>query len=333
LSDSSGPVAWFVGILVCIGLVVGVICLIGWISAFESTGPGEVCVVQEGGPFDGRSVKEVRQGGEGVQNIGIWNSQNCFPSTQRNYIISADPSEADSKKIDFVEVPTRDATNVRVEGQALFRLNTDPAVMKDFYRKYGVRTFDGKHPYEGDDGWRNFLSVQFRPVLDNALREAIGDFRCVELNNTCQYVQNAQEALKGNVKEVNNSQNLANAQRQIEQTLQRDLNTTLGGPFFEDVRFRLRGVKFAPQVQHQITAAQTKATQVATQKLEADRQVAEAEGQRKVAAQNAAAIRIKAKGYRSNPAQARIDAIRAFCGSGGCHPQVIGNNVLNNLGR
>jgi hypothetical protein len=30
------------------------------------------------------------------------------------------------------------------------------------------------HPFDGADGWRAFLAVQFRPVLDNALREAIG---------------------------------------------------------------------------------------------------------------------------------------------------------------
>ncbi|MGI8593746.1 MAG: hypothetical protein ACR2ML_05170, partial [Solirubrobacteraceae bacterium] len=123
------------------------------------------------GPFDGRSVSEVRQGGEGIKNIGMFNSQRCFPSTERNYIVSSDPSEGDRKSVDFVEVPTLDAVNVRIEGQALFRLNTDPATLSTFYRKFGVRTFDGLHPYQGDDGWRSFLAIQFRPVLDNALRE------------------------------------------------------------------------------------------------------------------------------------------------------------------
>jgi hypothetical protein len=81
--------------------------------------PGEVCVVQEGGPLDGRGVADVRQPGEGVSNIGIFNKQRCFPPTERTYIISSRANEADSKTVDFVEVPTADAVAVRIEGQAL----------------------------------------------------------------------------------------------------------------------------------------------------------------------------------------------------------------------
>jgi regulator of protease activity HflC (stomatin/prohibitin superfamily) len=315
---------------IVVGLVL-VVSLFGWIAAFNGTDPGAVCVVQQGGPLDGRGVKEVRQGGEGVQNIGIWNHQRCFPATQRNYIVSAKPGESDAGAVDFVEVPTLDAVNVRVEGQALFRLNTDPTVVKDFYRRYGVRTFNGKHPYDGDDGWTNFLAIQFRPVLDNALREAIGSFRCTELNNTCQYVTNANEAVKGNVKAVANAQNISQAQTRIQQQLQEDLNSTLGGRYFENIRFRLRGVTFENRVQNQISAAQAKRTEVATQQLEANRQVAEAEGQRRVAEQQAAAIRIKARSYKQNPAQADIDKIKAFCGSDGCNPQTIAGDFLSQL--
>jgi hypothetical protein len=66
---------------------------------------------------------------------------------------------------------------VRIEGHALFRLTTEPVAIASFYRRYGVRTFDGLHPYDGDDGWQSFLAIPLRPVLDNALREAIGRYR------------------------------------------------------------------------------------------------------------------------------------------------------------
>ena len=62
-------------------------------------------------------------------------------------------------------------------------------MLGDFYRKFGVRTFNGLHPYEGDDGWSAFLDQQFRPVLDNALREEIGRYNCAELNASCSLVQ------------------------------------------------------------------------------------------------------------------------------------------------
>jgi regulator of protease activity HflC (stomatin/prohibitin superfamily) len=329
------PTARKIGLLAGAGVLalIGLVVLGGWLFAFKGVPPGEVCVIQEGGPFDGRQVKNVRQPGSGVANIGIWNSQRCFPSTERNYIISANPGEGDRGNVDFVEVPTLDAVNVRIEGQALFRLTTDPAALKSFYTKFGVRTFDGLHPYESDQGWSNFLAIQVRPVIDNALREAIGQYRCVQLNNTCQYVQNPDQAVTGDVQEVNNSQQLAKAQVTIERTLSQDLNSTLGGPFFTNIRFRLRGIKLEPQVQREVTSAQAKRARVAAARLDALANLERARGRRRVASEDALAIRIKAKSYRSNPAQAQIDKIKAFCGDDGCDPQAVGGDFLNQIAK
>lgn len=332
------------------GIVVGIIALIAVfpifnaLTKFKGTDPGSVCVVQQGGWFDGRDIEKVRQPSEGVSFIGLYNSQRCFPATERNYIISATSGEGDKGGVDTVKVPTSDAVDAYIEGQALFRLNTNEKVIKDFYKKFGVRTFDGKHPYEGDEGWRNFLAIQFRPVLDNALREAIGKYRCVELNNTCQYVQNAEKAVGGKIQPVNNGQNLDKAQQSIAEALQRDLNSTLGGPFFENIRFRLRGVKFAPRVQEEIENAQAKRTAVASAKLEADRKVQEAIGNRRQAVekatgerlsaqQQAAAIRATNSAYRGNPSKARIDAITALCGDNGCPVSAVGTNLNSIVGK
>jgi regulator of protease activity HflC (stomatin/prohibitin superfamily) len=319
VSEGGGWLA--AGVVLLLGAVVAFVVFIGFLGSFKGTDPGVACVIQEGGPFDGRSVSEVRQGGEGVKSIGIWNKQRCVPSTQRNYIISADPNESDSKSVDFVEVPTKDAVNVRVEGQALFQVNTTPNTLKDFYKKYGVRTFGGKHLYEGDSGWNNFLSIQIRPIIDNALREAVGNFNCTELNNTCQYVQNANAAVKNGAKAVDNNQNLAQAQTQIETTLQRDLNSTLGGNYFENIRFRLRGVKFPQGVTDQIAKAQAARTGAATATLDGQKRVAKAQADTSVARQRAIQRRLAAQStanvYKNNPAQARIDTIKALCGTDG----------------
>lgn len=311
-----------------VAALIGVVLMLNWITAFKAVGPGQVCVVQEGGPFDGRDVAEVRQAASGIKNVGIFNKQHCFPSTERNYIISARAQEADAKTVDFVEVPTADAVVVRIEGQALFRLNTDSQAVSDLYRKFGVRTFDGLHPYDGDAGWINFLAIQFRPILDNALREAIGQYRCVQLNNTCQYVQNAEEAVQGKVEEINTGQTLAEAQETIAKTLEADLENTLGGKYFEGVKFRLRGVSFDPEVQQKITAAQAARTELATAKLEAQRRVEQAVGDRRVAEQKSLAIRATQNAYRGNPAQARIDAIKSLPSG----LQAIGGNISNIVG-
>lgn len=309
------------------------------LTSFKGTSPGDICVVKEGGPLDGRSIKEVRQGGEGPKFIGPFNKQHCFPATVRFYTISANADESDSGAIDQVVVPTLDAVNVNIEGQALFRLNTDPELIKQFYLKYGIRDYDGKKPYEGTDGWRNFLKYQFRPILENSLREAVGGFNCVGLNNTCQYILNAEKAVGGEIKTIDTRQNLNKAQDEIEGDLNQALISTLGDKYFDNVRFRLRGVKFDEKVQEQINAAQAKRTEVAKTKLEAQRVVQEAIGRRKVAEQDARAIRIKANSYKKNKAQADIDRLKALCGvkeddkPKGCENlQVLGGNVTKLIG-
>ena len=284
------------------------------LSSFKAVAPSDVCVVQEGGPLDGRGISEVRQPSGGVSFIGLFNTQHCFPATQRNYVISPDRAHREQgDTLDFFETPTSDAVQVRIEGQALFSFNTDPSVVETFYTRYGVRTFDGLHPYEGSEGWSAFLSVQFRPVLDNALREAIGKYRCVELNNTCAYVQESAAVVTGKV-DVNrdNSQNLSKVQAEIGATLEADLNATLGGPFFERVQFRLVQVRFDEQVQTSITEATAARADVATKRLQAQQRVEVAIGERRAAQQKARAIRATRRAYRENPAQARIDGIRAL---------------------
>ena len=317
-----------VALAVAIGLGVLIFAIIS-LSGFKSVPPGEICVVQEGGPLDGRGVKEIRQPSSGVKFIGTFNSQRCFPATERNYVLSADPQQSDSEAIDFFETPTRDAVQVRIEGQALFRLSTEEDAVEQFYRRFGVRTFNGIHPYDGNEGWVAFLNVQFRPILENALREAIGQYRCVELNNTCAYVQDAERAAEGDVDDADNVQNLAEVQAKIAETLQRDLDDTLGGNFFEGIRFRLVQVRFDPELQQSIVAATAARADVATKRLEAQQRVETAIGDRRVAEQKSRAIRATRDAYRGNPAQARIDAIKSLPQE----LQALGGDVNSIVGR
>jgi regulator of protease activity HflC (stomatin/prohibitin superfamily) len=313
------------------GATVLVIVAISVLASFKAVAPSDVCVVQEGGPLDGRGIAEVRQPSGGVKFIGLFNSQHCFPATQRNYVISPDRAHREQGvTLDFFETPTSDAVQVRIEGQALFRFNTEPETVKSFYTKYGVRTFDGAHPYDGRDGWARFLAVQFRPVLDNALREAIGRYRCVQLNNTCAYVQDSANAATGKVDVTrDNSQNLSKVQDEIGSTLEADLASTLGGTYFQDVQFRLVQVRFDERVQQSITSATAARADVATKRLQAQQRVETAIGERRAAEQKARAIRSTRRAYRENPSQARIDAIRALPEG----LQALGGNLSSIVGR
>ena len=279
------------------GVIAGVIVLvlaINAIGSFKAVGPGEVCVVQEGGPFDGRGVKEVRQPSSGISNIGMFNHQRCFPATTRNYLISADATGGDRQGVDVFHAPTKDSVLVGVEGQALFTLNTDAAVIEDFYRRFGVRTFSGLHPYDGDDGWSAFLDVQFRPVLDNALREELGKNRCAALNAAC-------AVIKGGDDVKDTDQNIVQVQTGVERTLAADLNDTLGGPYFQNVRFRLQQIRLPAQLEEAIAKANSARANVETQRLNAE-----------AASNQARAARRLAKAYRSNPYAGLIEFAKSL---------------------
>jgi hypothetical protein len=318
-----------------LGGLLGAIVLIASLTSFKSVDQGHVCVVVDGGPLDDRKVSKVRQPGSGVSTVGIFNHQRCFPANERHYTLSANPAEADSKIVDVVKVPTKDAVEVYVEGQFRFTLNTDEETLKDFYRRYGSRTFGGVHPYDGDAGWEAFLAQAFRQPTLTATREAVGRYRCVELRNTCQYVTNAQAAVSGRVREVETGQNLEKVAEEIGRTTAIQVNTFLSGScsrpdgpdanstpdvgpcqtYFENVRFTLGQPHFEDSVERSVTAAQTAGADAATARLQAQKKVEEARGRRRVAEEDAAAIRRTGSAYRQNPVKGRIDLAEAICGT------------------
>ena len=320
MSEGAG---WLAGTVAVIALIFIVVAGGAWLFSIKGTDPGEICMVREGGPFDGRDFKEVREPGSGPKPIGAWNHQECLPLTERdsNDVLEDDPS-----------FPTKDSVAVIVDGQALFTLTADEKLITEFARKFGRRKWGGESIYD-DEGWRNFLRERFQPVLFDTLRQTVGKYDCIQLNNLCQYIQNVEAVEKGEVKKVDNTQNLADAANEIEKNLTVALNEAFGGDYFEDVRYQNLRIRFEEGQETTIRAAQTKRTEVATARLEAQKALETARGERRVAREQNKAIREKARGYRLNPAQARIDLIEKLCGTEGCSQlQVLGGNALTVLG-
>jgi hypothetical protein len=330
MKATAGFVAGIVGIIVVLFLIVGGAA---WLFSFKGTDSGEACVIRQGGPFDGRDITEVRQPGSGAKPIGAFNKQDCYSITERDWVLSSNPNETDNDDVDQISVSTADAVQVFPEGQALFRLTSDPVLLRRFVRAYGRRKWDGKE-LSSDEGWKNFLRIRFRPVLTDALRQSIGANNCTDLNNLCQYIQSADSAVRGRVKSINNTQNLAEVQAEITRQLIIGLRANLGDEYLEGVRFQNLKIGFAPEVNTQITAAQTKRTEVANAALDAQRARVAAEGVTAVRRETAKQIALTARSYERNPYQARIDYVKALCGDAGCQNlQVLGGggDVITNL--
>jgi regulator of protease activity HflC (stomatin/prohibitin superfamily) len=304
-----------------IGLVaiVLLVLLIGWISGFDKTSGGEIAVVRNGGMFDNHKVRQVVEPASGLVYTGMWSDIHKYPAQQRFYTISANPNEGDAGTVDVVHVPTSDGVFVGIEGTLYFTLNSNTAgcqgsnssnlqrrhpacVIAEFDNRFGTRTFGGYHPYEGEAGWDNFLNQVIRPVIDNNLREQIGNFPCQELISSCALVQN-----QGNVRDVSaaqgkkNNANIIAIQNAINTSLRADLHSELGGEYLTGLRFILRGVTLPPQVQDAVDDAQA-----------AFGAVSLSEAHVKQAALDAKANRIRQSGYRGCPACAKIDQLKAI---------------------
>ena len=336
--DSPGVVGYVVGFVVLVAVVFAVIGGGAWLFSFKGTDSGEVCVVREGGPFDGRDITEVRQPGSGPKPIGAFNHQDCLPTTERdsNDVIEDQDKDADGKQLPTF--PTADRVQVIADGQVLFSLTTDEQKIKSFYKKYGRRKWDGKE-IGTEEGWLNFLQQRLQPVILDATRETIGQYQCVQLNNLCEYVQNPETVGKGGKGDTNNTQNLAEAQRKLADSIKAKIVASFGTDHpFENIRVQNLRIRFEDKVNDRITEAQTLRTEAANAKLEADRKTAEARGEANKRVEEARGLRRAAKeqarANRLNPNQPVIDRIRAFCGADGCDPQVFGSgNVISQLGK
>lgn len=292
-----------VGSATVLGLVVGIPVIVGTLSAWDSTNAGQVAVVRNGGPFSNSNIRLVIQPASSLKWTGVWTSTHKYPATQRFYTITSAPGKGDRAGVDVVQTPSSDGVEMGIEGTLYFSLNLDPKIVKDFDNKFGTRTFTGadgktRHAYDGDGGWSDFLDQIIRPVIDNDLRQQVGDFRCAELVSSCALVQNTANAA---ATAGNNNANIAKVQDAINSSMATDLKNTLGDDFLTNIRFNLVKVTLPPNVQDAVNKAQAAYAQVS----ETQAQVAQAKAL-------ADANKAKQDGYNACPVCGQIDLLKSL---------------------
>jgi regulator of protease activity HflC (stomatin/prohibitin superfamily) len=295
-----------------IGLLVIILLLVA-LSSLARTGPNEVGVVYNGGPLDKKTQRQLIPPASGLTWTG-WLSQDprLYPSegSPRRYIITSTPGRGDRVGVDDLRVPTADGIDVGLEAKISFTTGftgqSDDKLVKEFDARFGNRTYPvpgqtGRlHPWEGDEGFGAFLDTEFRPVLDNALRETIGRFRCDELVSSCALLSNKGGALDQKSGAATNA-NLVAVQKAIGDALNDDLSSNLGGSYFKNVQVVVSAVRLPDRVQTAVNDAQAQFAEV--NKANADLQKAR--------------IRKKVNdalgaSYRNCPACAEIDALKSI---------------------
>jgi regulator of protease activity HflC (stomatin/prohibitin superfamily) len=275
------------------------LALMALLAAFAVSGarvarqsPGYVGVVRNGGPLDNRNIRQILMPGQRLTWIGLFSEAPheypSFRALRQLRITSTTPADA-------VSVPTRDGVQVGVEGVAYYRFvgESDLDLLRRFDLSVGTRRFDGRYPWQDDDGFAAMADAVVRPVLVNNLRREVGSFPCAELVASCTLVRHTRARRDPNT-------TIETIQDHINDTLEVDLERTLGAAFFKGFRFRLVGITLPRNVQ---TAVDTAQAQFAG--------ISGARAQARQARYQAKRNQLLGDSYNASPALARIDAIRA----------------------
>jgi hypothetical protein len=276
------------------------------LTGFTKADGGHVIVVRNGGPFDDNSIRQVIQPNSSLTSTGLFSADHPYPSTQRNFKVSA-ARNADSNEV--IKVPTKDGVLVGVEGTFYFDVNyTDAKVMRAFDDRFGTRTYpvhggDARYAWEGDEGWSAFLEFTLGNLVQNVLRQEIGNVECADLVASCSLAANpsAQAGQPVVDPNANGNQTINEVQVAVNKAFTADVDRALGTPILINPRFVLSRVELPENVQDAINQAQ--AAFAGVTESQAALQRAEIDAQANAARQN---------GYNSCPTCAQIDILKSL---------------------
>jgi regulator of protease activity HflC (stomatin/prohibitin superfamily) len=284
---------------------------------------GYVGVVRNGGPLDTLQIRQVLMPGQRLTWIGLFSqAPHEYPAStvSRAYTVTSDPKKATRPGVTAITVPTKDGVQVGIEATVFVRFvgESNIPVLKRFDNAFASRRFptpDGRqlYPWQGDDGFYAILDAIFRPVLAYDIRKELGRFQCAALVASCALVSQGASVAKVPLADAD-----AIADR-IGETVNRDLVTTLGQPYFHDIRVRIARVQLPPSVQTAIDTAQAEYAGVSAARAEL-----------RQATYTAKTNRLLGDSYNRSPALATVEALKAIpagstviVSSGGTTPTIL----------
>lgn len=328
-SDRVNPLWWIGGVIGVVFAIWLFIFVIDWVGSRATPQGGQIGVVRSGPDpawvgawFNGHDIKTVVAPGSGSTYIGLGSDVHWYPAdtVQRQYTITSDPSGGDQTGVDFVQVPTEDGIEVRVDGTFFFTtgFNASPAgkaLVKDFDNRFGTRQFNVNansnnqlYPWQGNAGWESFLNTVVRPIINNDLRVEIGKYKCAQLQSSCALVY--QQSVSAVNNGVSSNATLNQIQQAINSSLESDIKATLGEDYFQDpgsssaaqgIQFRLSDVRLPPTVQQEIENAQAQFAKVGTSRARVQQAKLDAEANQE-----------REKGYLACPACAEAAVLAAI---------------------
>lgn len=305
--------------------VLAVLCVawlvVGLLGAFTATDGGTISVIRNGGLLDDRAVRtvdgrpQIVPPGSSLTYTGMFSSEHPYPAGQRNFVIAARPptqpsdgeQPVDSREV--INVPSKDGVMIGVEGTFYFELTRDPVVLAQFDDKFGTRTYpaaDGKAyaAWDGDAGWSGFLNFTLGNLIQNDLRRELVQVTCADLVASCSLASNgttptvSPDATAPNAPATDRIQQVQDA---VNTQFARDVESTLGGPYFTNIKFVMSKAVLDDKVQSAINDAQ--AAFAAVTRAQAGKQAAQIEAETNA---------VRQQGYNTCPTCADIERLKAL---------------------
>lgn len=204
----AGPMVAIAGLLIAVvGLVAGLVMFVG---GWRSVPVDKVALHYTGGPIQGEHFEEVVSPGAGTHFYGLLEHLYELPATQRNYIMSKHPDEGDTRRAEYVGAPASDRVITEWESATYFKLNTRPAVLRQFFEQVCLKYHCGDLSPGG--GWDHMLADTFRQQIVAAIQEQARQYSSEEIYADAGTLLKIQDNIRG--------------------TLKRRVNGALGGEFF-----------------------------------------------------------------------------------------------------
>jgi hypothetical protein len=180
----------FIGSAVVVLIVVAIVfAVIAFVTSTRTVGRQEVLLVYGGRTWLEPAVNQYKKtvGPGGRHNVGLANNEYSYPVTQRDVTLAASGGEGG-----IVPVSTKSAsgtptgTVADVTGTSVFRLNTDPATLRAFHERHGLKfkAWEGIDGTDMDTGWVRMLQALYVKNLQSAVNDAGGKFTYGQLQTS-----------------------------------------------------------------------------------------------------------------------------------------------------
>lgn len=151
----------------------------------------KIAISYGGGLFEGAQFQGVTNPSSGLVINGMYDKWYEYPVTQRNYILN-DAGDGD-EVAGGISAPDKDGVAEYIELTITFKLNTSK--LRDFHEKIGM-----KYQAYTDKGWKQMLTENFRPSINNAVQQTIRQYTTDEIRVNSNIIPDLQDAIKNTLK-------------------------------------------------------------------------------------------------------------------------------------